>query len=208
MIKRCVIITAYSDYDISCFYKKQEGDFIICADGGIDIAEKSAIFPNALLGDFDSANTGIEKYPFIKFPKEKDDTDTMLCLKYGLELGYKNFSIIGGIGGRFDHTISNLQTLAYAKEHGAEAVIYSHNTTCQMLFSGEKISINKKDGFYLSIFSYSEKCEGVNVNGTKYELSDGELYSSFPLGVSNEFKDEKAHISIKKGKLLIITSKG
>ena len=207
MIKRCVIITALLDCDISSVYKKQEGDFIICADGGIDIAQQGGITPDIVLGDLDSTKTKEIDLPFIKFPKEKDDTDTMLCLKHGLCIGYKDFAIIGGIGGRLDHTIANLQTLAYAKEHGAKAVMYSHNSTCLMLSGSEEITLSKKDGFYLSLFSYSEKCEGITISGTKYELSKAELNSSFPLGVSNEFKDETAHISVEKGKLLIIISR-
>ena len=72
-----------------------------------------------MIGDFDSAEAPdcgeIERHPVMKA-----DTDTMLCLKHGLKLGYERFLFVGGMGGRLDHTLANLQTLAYA-ERGAGA---------------------------------------------------------------------------------------
>lgn len=207
MMKRCVIITAFLDCELCEVYEKSEGDFIICADGGTVIAEKGGVVPDLVLGDLDSTDSVSEKYNFKRFPCEKDDTDTMLCLKYGLEQGCADFLIIGGVGGRLDHTIANLQTLAYAKKHGADARLCSHDAECRMISDGEKAEIEKKDGFYLSLFSFSEKCEGVSVSGTKYVLDGGLLEASFPLGVSNAFEAEKAYISVEKGSLLIILAR-
>lgn len=208
MIKRCVIITAFVDGNISEIYQKESSDYIICADGGTQIAEKGGIVPDIVLGDLDSANVIDEKYDFIKFPKEKDDTDTMLCLKYGIDKGFDNFVIIGGIGGRFDHTIANIQTLAYAKEHNVTAKLISKDAECFFLWEKDSCELNKKDGFYLSVFSYSEKCTGVTIKGTKYPLENGELTNTFPLGVSNEITENKAYISLDKGKLLVILARG
>ena len=207
MRKRCVIITAFSDCAISEIYKRQENDYVICADGGIVFAEKCGIVPDCVLGDLDSVDEVGKEYNFERFPKEKDDTDTMLCLKHGLKKGFDDFVIIGGIGGRLDHTMANLQTLAYAKEHGADAKLYSRDAVCRMIFGGEAIEIEKKDGFYLSLFAYSDICAGVSVSGTKYELKCGKLENTFPLGVSNEFAADKANVSLEKGKLLIILAR-
>jgi len=207
MKKRCVIITAFSDCDISDIYDRRDGDYIVCADGGIVFAQKSGIVPDCVLGDLDSVDEVGKEYNFERFPKEKDDTDTMLCLKHGLSKGYSDFLIVGGVGGRLDHTVANLQTLAYAKEHGAEAELRSRDAVCRIIFGSESIEIEKKDGFYLSLFAYSDNCDGVSVSGTKYELDRGKLDNTFPLGVSNEFVDEKAKVSLEKGKLLIILAR-
>ena len=207
MIKRCVIITAFLDCKLSEIYTKEESDYVICADGGITIAEESGVIPDIVLGDLDSTSCVNEKYNFIKFPKEKDDTDTLLCLKYGMEKGFKDFVIIGGIGGRFDHTLANIQTLAYALSHNAKASIITKDAICQMISDDESIKLEKKEEFYLSLFSYSQKCEGITIEGVKYCLENASLTNSFPLGVSNEFKDDVAKISIKKGTLLVVLSR-
>lgn len=206
-MNRCIIITALLDCPLSEVYSKKDGDYIICADGGITIAEQNGIIPDIVLGDLDSVDSVNQQYNFIRHPKEKDDTDTMLCLKYGIANGFCDFLIIGGIGGRFDHTIANLQTLAFAKENGVNAAIISYNTFCTIIKGEEKYELPIKENAYLSIFSYSDECRGVTVKGAKYELADAVLKSTFPLGVSNEWKEEKATISINEGKLLIIVSK-
>lgn len=203
---RCVIITALLDCELSSVYSMRSDDYIICADGGISISERAGITPHLVMGDLDSVFSVSEEYTFIKHPKEKDDTDTMLCLKYGIEKGFKDFLIIGGIGGRFDHTLANLQTLAFAKENDAKASIVSKDTFCTIIKGGEEYVLAKKDGAYFSVFSYSEKCEKVSIKGAKYELDGAELKNSFPLGVSNEFRDESARISVGSGMLIIVVS--
>lgn len=207
MIKRCVIITAFLDCELLKVYKKQEHDYIICADGGITIAEKSGIIPDIVLGDLDSVEEVGARYSFIRYPREKDDTDTLLCIKYGIKKGFKDFLIIGGIGGRLDHTIANIQALAFAKESGVNIAIVSGDAFCTMISDGGKYEVKKTENCCISLFSYTDVCEGVYVLGTKYELSDALLKNTFPLGVSNEFNSEKAEIRLSKGKLLIVVSK-
>ena len=46
----------------------------------------------------------------------------LLALKCGLERGFRDYLILGGLGGRLDHTIANFTVLAYAIDHGAKAV--------------------------------------------------------------------------------------
>ena len=53
---------------------------------------------------------------------EKDDSDMMLAVKEGIARGYEDFVLLGATGGRFDHTLANLQTVAY----GLEPVSYTH----------------------------------------------------------------------------------
>ena len=74
------------------------------------------------------------------------------------------------------------------------------------MIESEKIMIQKKEKVKISLFSFTEICEGVCISGVKYPLHDHRLDQSFPLGVSNEFEEEQAHVSVKSGKLLILLS--
>ena len=95
-----------------------QDDFIIAADGGLAHVEKLGITPDGILGDFDSL--GYTPEGSTVFPVEKDDTDAMLAVRKGLELGYKTFYLYGSLDGpRLDHTVANFQTLQFLCDHDA-----------------------------------------------------------------------------------------
>lgn len=80
-------------------------DVVLAADGGYRHCQTAGITPDLLLGDFDSLESERpDNIPTHTFPVEKDDTDTMLAIRYGLEQGYQTFHLYGGTGGRMDHT--------------------------------------------------------------------------------------------------------
>lgn len=208
-MRRCVIVTAYPKR--KSLLKSIDflpDDYIICADGGYQLAREAGINPQVLIGDFDSwiggpPESGCRVY---RVPREKDDTDTMLCIKYAISGGFYEIIILGGIGGRFDHTAANLNGLAYGLDHGANVVIADERNLITMMESSQ-LSIPKKQGCKLSLIAYSDQCFQVNISGVKYPLRNALLSSSYPIGVSNEFDDEAAHLTCGKGKLLVILSR-
>ena len=157
--------------------------------------------PARVIGDFDSSEAPavgeVERHPVMK-----NDTDTMLCLKYGLRMGYDRFWFVGGFGGRLDHTLANLQTLAYAAAHGARAVMDDGLCRATVVKNGEA-HLARRPG-KLSLFSMGDRCAGVTIRGAVYELTDGELTNTFPLGVSNEYRDDEVTVSVKDGILLAV----
>lgn len=183
--------------------------YVICADGGYHYCKKLGISPDVIIGDFDTFTEAITdpSCEVIKYAIEKDDTDTMLAVKLALKRGYTQLRLYGCIGGRFDHSFANIQTLAYILTQGGKGVIISENETFQMLTDGMKIHLNKLSGKYVSLFAFSEVCEGINLEGMKYPLVNAQLTNSFPLGISNEIIQDFASISLKKGMLLIISVK-
>ena len=52
----------------------------------------------------------------------------------------------------------------------------------------------------------TEKSTGVTTSGLKYPLDNATMVYGSTLGTSNEIIDKEATISVKDGKLLIITS--
>ena len=184
-------------------FKPQESDLIIAADGGYSTLKKLNIKPDLVVGDFDSLGEVPENENIIKHPIKKDDTDTLLAVKIGLEKGYKNFIIYGAIGGRLDHTVASIQTATYLAENGGIAYIYAGSHTVTAI---KNSSIKFKDTAkgYISVFALSGIAKGVTINGLLYELSDTEITPHFPIGVSNEFIGEESEISVKDGVLTII----
>ena len=198
---RCVIFTARCEGDLRAAYAPEPGDRILCADGGWKLARALGATPELVIGDFDSAEPpasgAVERHPVMK-----DDTDTMLCVKRGLREGCERFWIVGGFGGRFDHTMANVQSLAYAAARGASAGMADGFCRAFALRNGA-MRLARRPG-KLSLFSLSDRCRGVTLRGALYPLEDAELTGDFPLGVSNEYAADEVEISVADGTLLIV----
>lgn len=182
-----------------------EDDYIICADGGYRYAKAEGICPDIVIGDFDSMADEPVDSQVIRLQTEKDDTDTLVCLNHGIEKGFDTFVILGGLGGRLDHTIANLQVISHAIDKKKSIWIIDGKNRATMIDSGSLI-LEKEEDVKVSLFSFTEVCVGVNISGVKYPLRDHLLSQSFPLGISNEFVEDQAQIGVLAGKLLIILS--
>lgn len=202
LLPRCVIFTALCEGELEKAYAdRRENDFILCADAGYELARKAGVKPDVVIGDFDSMDAP-EDEEIIRHPVIKDDTDTILCINHALGKGYRNFLIVGGIGGRLDHTIANLQTLGYLAERNTAARIQDGKQSIWAVKNG-KIRIPRTGG-KLSVFALSSRCEGVCIRGAKYDVEDATLVSNYPLGMGNDFTADFAEISVEKGTLLVI----
>ncbi|MBE6732554.1 MAG: thiamine diphosphokinase [Ruminococcaceae bacterium] len=202
-MNRCYIIGANCG-EIS--FLKNEGDLIIAADGGYKAALKSGIKPDVILGDFDSLGYIPVGSEVITLPVCKDDTDTLYAVKLGLSRGFKSFFIYGGLGGRTDHTIANIQTLGLIAEKGGRGYLVSDDEVLTVVKNGS-ISFNAKAYGTVSVFSFGGKAQNVNINGLFYEIHDATFDSTFPLGVSNSFKGIESVIEVQEGCLLIVFGK-
>ncbi len=204
MTGKCVIITGGN---FSPIEKPDANDFVIACDLGLKYAQASGILPNLIIGDFDSYRGQIPSgIPVERFPSVKDDTDTMIAIRYAVSHGFKQISLFCALGGRLDHLYANLQAAAFAAQNGSVVTLKDENTVIYILCSG-KICIPSQKGCSLSVFAFTDQCCGVSIHGTKYELEHASLNNSFPLGVSNEWKESEAVITVETGTLMIVLSK-
>lgn len=213
-MSRCFIITAFINGNIKYNLNVTQNDYIICADGGYKFAKQAGIIPNLIIGDFDSFNDNPpQNIQTITYSTEKDDTDTMLCIKYAIEKEFDSIYIVGGIGGRLDHTISNIQSMVWAIEfwHNnhikGKKISMCDSQNHVMLIMNDSIKLSGSPKEKISLISYSQNCINVTTKNLKWELTNAELKNSFPLGISNEFLTSECEISVEQGQLLIIKSK-
>ena len=189
-----------------------EADLIIAADSGYNNASRLGVRPGLLLGDLDSidrkklAPDELEHIEKIIVPAIKDDTDTQLAVDTALERGADEIIIIGGLGGRLDHTHSTVFLLEYIKDKGARGVITDGRNRVRIMESGEELTI-KRGYKYLSLVGLTDTCEGVSISGVFYPLKDAVLERKYAFAVSNEITADAAEISLSKGILLVIESR-
>ena len=116
--------------------------------------------------------------------------------------GFRRITIIGGLGGRFDHTMGNLGLLA--KYTGKVERICLQDGWNRIFLADPGTHIVRKDGYYyLGTASYGEQVTGLTYRGMKYPLENAVLTNRTTYGGSNEILGEEAEISFRTGRLLI-----
>lgn len=212
-MNRCILIPSYVTGQVTNLINADSTDLILCADSGLFLALQSGLIPHAVIGDMDSlAEAGYNRSDlpegilWIQAPVHKDLTDTGLCMEYALLQGCDELIVIGGVGGRLDHTLANLQNMVGFSRRGLKISLLDENTRVFIITDDTK-TVEASTGFSLSVLSWSEKSVGVTLSGVAYPLHDATLTSDFPLGVSNEIIDAFATITVAKGTLIVICSK-
>ncbi|MDR0861401.1 MAG: thiamine diphosphokinase [Oscillospiraceae bacterium] len=204
---RTCFIAGAGDWDSRTL--PRAGDFVIAADGGYAHLREMGAEPDVLLGDFDSLGevpTFEDGTRVERFPTEKDDTDMMLAVKHALAQGFRRFVLNGGMGGRLDHTLANLQALAHIAVRGGRGFLAGEQSAT-VICDGE-VRFSAIAGGYVSVFAYGGEASGVTIEGMKYCVRDVTLTTDEPRGTSNEFTGAPARVAVRRGMLLVVWSGG
>ena len=186
----------------------EEGDLVIAADSGYKTAKHLGVKVQIALGDFDSFPVdGVDRdVERMTVPAEKDFTDTQMAVELALSRGVTMLFIIGGIGGRLDHTLSNLWLLEDLYDKGVRATLCDGNNRVRFIRSTSEL-IPRSHYRYFSLLAADDRVKGVTVEGGKYPLRNATLRRTNQFAVSNEIEKNCALISVKKGGIFIIESR-
>jgi thiamine pyrophosphokinase len=182
---------------------RAEGDAVICADGGYELAKSLGIEPHLVTGDLDSlGEAGPPAHVrVIRHPPEKNYSDFEIALEEAKRMRPERVVVYGALGGRVDHELINLVVLAHAGlpavfvEEGAEA----HNVVGELVLEGRK-------GWTCSLAAFGAPCRGVRTEGLLYPLR-GEQLAPSSRGLSNLVVEETAGVRVKRGTLLAVLIK-
>lgn len=197
---RAVIISGGEIYDYSAL-NISGSDFIICADAGARHLEHLCVKPDLLIGDFDTFQGDLTDTKKIKFPPEKDKTDTCLAVDFAISEGYDEILIFGALGGRADHSLANIFLLKYMLEKNVKGELFDGKNRVFITDKGFTIS---ERGVYVSLFPLFSDVVGLTLRGMKYPLNDYYLPCGSQLCISNEVTDESAAVSFKSGLLAVM----
>ena len=198
-MKICYIVGA-GDY--SGRFVPMSDTYIIAADAGYKVLKENSIEPNLVVGDFDSMGE-MPKHPnIIAVLAEKNETDMSLAIRHGLEHGCNVFIIDGGIGGRLDHTIANIQLLKEIRQNKAHGILLGCDT-CITAITNETLKFAAGATGIISVFTIGEIAEGVTLDGLKYPLNYYTMTDNNPIGVSNEFTGKPATVSVQSGTVIV-----
>lgn len=199
-MRNCVIFNA-GGFD-SLIEPIGPDDYLLAADGGLIHMDRLGLTPHGILGDFDSLGYVPENARI--FPVEKDDTDSLLAIRQGLQQGCRRFLLYGSLDGpRLDHTVANFQALQFLADRGAQGWLVGRSYLATVLKNGSLRFPAGAEGI-ISVFCMGADAHGVTLQGLQYPMENGVLTASFPLGVSNHFTGREAAVSVESGSLLLL----
>lgn len=195
------------------FLKLNHYDSVIAVDGGLSAANLLHVTPDMAVGDFDTVDPDIlddfeksGRSRTIRLNPMKDDTDTQHAVQTAIDNGADEIHIIGGMGGRADHFMTNIYLLKMAYDKGVKAYMYDEINKIHIIDGKCKLKRDPVYNKYISFIQLESSALDVTMKGFVYNVEhyDFDTDREYRLGVSNEFVGEEAEITIGKGKLVVI----
>ena len=138
-VKRCTVVSGAPVND--CEFLKENintDSFIIAADSGYKRLVEAGLRIDCIIADFDSSKKPELDCEIIEFSCEKEFTDTFNAVRLAVERGYNDITVFFALGGRFDHSYSNLLCLAYCNENGVKCTLFDRNNRVSLINSYHK----------------------------------------------------------------------
>ena len=193
------------------FWRLEDADRSIAVDGGFLSFMHTDHLPDVLIGDLDSVSeldTLESKYPNLQVVriKDQDTTDFQKALVWVKENSKTSHLIIlGALGKRTDHLITNL-LIALTAEESLEITLDDDQEwirrvtpSCPLLLTGRK-------GDGLSLL-FLQECAGVETTGLKWNLKEDSMDCKQIVGQSNLCESDSVEIRCDSGSFFVFLEK-
>ena len=209
---KCVIVSSGTINDYEYMKKYFEGaELVISVDGGALHLRRFGIKPGLLVGDFDSITPEcLKEYEsqnieIVRFPRQKDMTDTEIAVEIALERGSTHIVFLGAMGTRLDHSLSNIFHLKKLHDNNVTGIVADERNEITLIDSS--IKLDKAEGMKVSLLPLTDVVRGVTTKGLMYPLHNATMKLGSSWGVSNEFSGDTAEVTIIEGLLLVMKSR-
>jgi thiamine pyrophosphokinase len=172
-------------------------DWVIATDGAAQRLARRGITPHAIVGDFDSlAADHLLRFASSEIVHAPDQNacDLEKAVRYALEHGFSDITVVGGLGRRWDHSLTTVSLLIrFAREctirlvQGRTSIVAVHH---QAVLNGAK-------GDRISLIAFAP-VEGLTLTGVQWPLSSAHLEPG-SLGVSNRMTANQAEVRVSSG---------
>lgn len=187
-------------------------DLLIAADGGLRHFKAMNIQPHILLGDLDSVTpedideARAHGVRIIRFPVDKDETDLQLAIDQVVEEGCCQIVIGGGLGGRLDQTLGNIFLLQQPSNPSMNVRLDDGLEEVFLITS--EAEINGQEGDVVSLLPLGGPVYDVKTFDLKYPLDYEKLLPEKTRGISNVMTGTRARVTISRGLLICIHTRG
>ena len=193
--------------------RQHQASAVLCADGGALQARACGLIPRAIIGDLDSlaaeevAQFQAEGAEIIQYPPEKDETDLELSLLHCRDIGAEAVTVLGALGGRFDHSIANALLLTLPAFSQLPVELVDGDQAIRLLRPGAH-EILGQPGDTISLIPLGGDAHGISTDALQYPLRSGTLQMGPARGISNVMLSERAAVDLRAGLLLLVHTIG
>ncbi len=182
------------------------GSRVLAADGGMRHAAGLGVMPELWLGDFDSADAGLQQtfgsVPRQDYPSDKDATDGELAIDEAVRLGAAEIVLVGGLGGQMDHALAHMMLLLKPRVDGLEMMMTSGHEEAWPLRAGS-LSLQLEPGTRLSVLPVSDLA-GLGIEGVRWPLDNRDVPLGSTLTLSNEAVTGQVTVSLEEGRAIVL----
>jgi len=189
---------------------------IAAADSGLALAEAAGLRADWIIGDMDSIENPalLDAYPaeqVLRYPKDKDYTDTELAFSLLREKNCDEIWIVGGGGGRVDH-LFGIRSLCEREFFPARWILDSADIYCMQGPCREtagrgaahaSLDLSLSGNALVSVLPLGEGPWKILSSGLKWPL-DGLTWDRGFAGLSNEALTGDVTLHITQGRFMVI----
>lgn len=180
---------------------------LVCADGAANYLRALDIEPHIILGDFDSIlpetmaffAKNFEERVVLQKIEDQESTDFEKALQYCLEKDVDEVVVLGGLGARPDHLLTNYSVL---RRYYEKMEIRLMDEELEVSFIKDEMVFPYKIGEVVSLMPLP-KAIGITMEGLKYPLNDEDLEFGVREGTLNSAIAPQVSIRFKSGHLLL-----
>jgi thiamine pyrophosphokinase len=179
-------------------------DLVVCTDGAARWLEEQGFSADFVVGDMDSlGEEAVAAQPIPAGPHDvQENTDSEKAVRFALDRGADEITLLGAVGGRLDHTLGNV-LLCAAYEGRAQLRLVDELGTLEVVRGRRELQV--EPGVRVSLVALSE---GVRVvtEGLRWELA-GTLEPG-TRGLSNVAMRDRVVFEVTGGPLAVFTLHG
>jgi thiamine pyrophosphokinase len=189
--------------------------FALAVDSGAELMRAAGITPGLVLGDFDSISPGtLDGYraagvELVAHNAYKDETDIELALDELWCRGFSHVVATNVLGGRIDHELASLGSLAALAERGASVAVIEDGEACVFLSARggrAKLGLDSAQGAafaLISLIPWGGEAT-VSISGAEWELDHTVLVPALSRGVSNVPRAGRVEVEAHAGAVIVV----
>jgi len=186
-----------------------KADVVIAADVGLHHAIDLGLRVNVVVGDMDSvdhavlAGAELNGVEVVRSPRDKDLTDAELALRNAAERGAHTIVVVTGGGGRLDHQLGVLASLAHRDFAHCSVSAWWDSANLHVLHGPATTTIAGRPGQVVGLHAFGGEATGVTTSGLRWNVSSESFAAHSSRGVSNEFVEPTATITVESGTIIV-----